>query len=140
MKMFLEINIPIEPKGKARVRFARRGKFVATYNTQKAVDYEGAIAMYGRAAMQGSLPIVGGVTMAVIASMPIPSSWSKKKRVAAMTGEMLHIKKPDADNIAKAIADGLNTIVFNDDCQIVTMIATKIYAANPGINVVIKEI
>ena len=36
-------------------------------------------------------------------------------------------KKPDCDNIAKSILDGLNKIAFHDDTQITTLIVTKYY-------------
>lgn len=36
----------------------------------------------------------------------------------APTGLMWHTKKPDADNLAKAVLDALNGIAWADDCQV----------------------
>lgn len=44
--------------------------------------------------------------------LPMPASWSKKKRLE-MDGQ-LHKQKPDLDNMLKALMDAL----FGDDCHI----------------------
>lgn len=48
------------------------------------------------------------------AYLPMPKSWSEKKR-EAMMGQ-LHRQKPDSDNISKALFDAL----FKSDCGIAT--------------------
>ncbi len=40
--------------------------------------------------------------------------------------------RPDLDNLAKAILDGCNRVVYADDRQIVELLARKWYAAGPG--------
>lgn len=60
------------------------------------------------------------------AYFPIPKSWSKKKRAEAENG-ILKPQKPDIDNIAKAILDGLNGIAYIDDKSVFSIKACKYY-------------
>lgn len=57
----------------------------------------------------------------VVFVMPMPSSWSSKKR-AAHDGQP-HRQKPDIDNLQKALLDAL----FDDDAQIWDIRASKIW-------------
>ena len=58
----------------------------------------------------------------VIFHMPMPKSWSKKKR-AEMLGQP-HRQKPDVDNLTKAILDA----VLKDDSGVWDMRTTKIWS------------
>lgn len=53
--------------------------------------------------------------------LPMPKSWSKKKR-ALMAGKP-HQQKPDVDNLTKALLDAL----FDDDAHIWDVRASKIW-------------
>ena len=73
----------------------------------------------------------------------LPKSWSskpKKWQAAALAGQERPTKKPDGDNVLKAIADALNEIVYIDDAQIVDATVRKFYAAVPRTIVQITEI
>lgn len=69
--------------------------------------------------------------------LPIPQSWPKRKQAAALAGTEYPTKKPDADNVIKAIFDALNGVVWHDDTRVVDMVVRKRYAAVPGVT---KEI
>ena len=71
--------------------------------------------------------------------LPIPRSHSKKRQEACLNGSERPIKKPDIDNLAKSVLDGLNGVVWHDDSQIVSLHLTKVYARNPGIDLLIRE-
>lgn len=60
--------------------------------------------------------------MSIIFWLPMPPSWSQKKR-DMMNGE-LHRQKPDIDNLFKALADAL----YGDDSHIAVMHACKRWA------------
>ena len=52
-------------------------------------------------------------------------------------------KRPDVDNLLKACLDGLRSIVFTDDAQIVSLRVAKHYAtesAPPGVYVRLEEL
>jgi Holliday junction resolvase RusA-like endonuclease len=48
-------------------------------------------------------------------------------------------KKPDADNICKAVCDAMNGIVYKDDAQVVSLHFTKRYNTIASIHVCVKE-
>jgi Holliday junction resolvase RusA-like endonuclease len=53
--------------------------------------------------------------------IPMPKSWSKKKK--GMMNRKPHQQKPDVDNLLKALLDA----IFKDDCKIWDIKATKIW-------------
>jgi Holliday junction resolvase RusA-like endonuclease len=59
--------------------------------------------------------------------MPMPQSWSKKKK-AEHLGKP-HTSRPDLDNLFKALADALHI----EDSHIHTIRASKVWAMNEGI-------
>lgn len=65
----------------------------------------------------------------VIFELPMPKSWSKKKR-NDMRGQV-HTQKPDIDNLIKALFDA----VFKDDSHIAAVFAVKRWAEEGSITV-----
>ena len=49
-------------------------------------------------------------------------------------------KKPDIDNVVKALADALNHVAYRDDTQIVDCQVRKFYADEPRVEVLIRQI
>ena len=49
-------------------------------------------------------------------------------------------KKPDIDNILKSVMDSLNGYAFADDSQVVRIMAEKVYAEEPFVEVTIDEL
>jgi Holliday junction resolvase RusA-like endonuclease len=62
----------------------------------------------------------------ILAQFEIPKSWSKKRRDAAIIGEVFP-GRPDIDNIVKAVLDACNGVTFEDDAQVFRIMATKRY-------------
>lgn len=127
------------PVAKGRPRFAKRGKFVQTYTPQKTKDYESLVMDAASEAMGSSEPLETPVAIYLYIHMPIPASYSKKRRQDCLSGIEKPIKKPDWDNIAKAVTDALNGIVYVDDCQIVTAHVKKAYSDTARVEVLIQE-
>jgi Holliday junction resolvase RusA-like endonuclease len=118
--MKIEFTVPGEPVGKGRPRFTKDGH---TYTPQKTRDYEDKIVQCWKC--QSGKGFAAGVPLAahITAYFPLPKSLSKK-RAAAMDGTP-HTKRPDADNVAKAILDALNTHAYNDDSAIASLTVWK---------------
>jgi len=128
------------PVAKGRPRFSRRGNNVVAYTPAKTKDYEVLVKEAAVHAMGSSEPIEGAVALSVRVFMPIPASWSKRLRASAIEGDLRPIKKPDADNYAKAVMDACNTILYLDDSQVVDLHASKEYSTFPRIEVTLVEV
>ena len=140
----IELFVPGTPVGKGRPRAARRGAGVAMFTPGKTADYEALVAATAAAALACDAlahQLLDGPLEAVLEMrFPAPASWSKAKRARALAGAEWHTSKPDADNVAKAILDACNGVVFRDDAQVVVLIATKAFSEEPGVRVVIREV
>ena len=75
----------------------------------------------------------------VMAFFEIPKSWSKKKRLQAISGELQHMSTPDCDNLFKIVADALNGIFYDDDKQIVAASVSKHYSETPRVEIVVDR-
>lgn len=140
----IEFFVPGAPVGKGRPRAARRGAGVVMFTPAKTADYESLVAATAAAALAGDVlahQLLDGPLEAVLdVRFPVPASWSKAKRARALAGAEWHTSKPDADNVAKAILDACNGVVFRDDAQVVVLIVTKAFSEEPGVRVVIREV
>lgn len=126
--------------GKGRPRFSRQGTFVKTYTDAKTLTYEKSIQTYAKQAMGSTSPLIGAVAAYLHIGIPIPPSYSKTRQKACIEGLERPTKKPDIDNIVKAVLDGMNGIVYLDDKQVVDLHLTKVYSSKEGIDIMVKEI
>ena len=127
------------PVPKGRPRFARRGKFVSTYSPKTTVDYETKVSDAAKQAMGSQKPLEGPVVACIYITLPIPASYSKKRTQACLSGEERPTKRSDIDNFCKAIFDGMNGIVFEDDSQVVSLHATKVYGTIGMVEIMVQE-
>ncbi|MNO01372.1 Endodeoxyribonuclease RusA [compost metagenome] len=65
----------------------------------------------------------------------VPKSMSKKRKAQALAGELKPMKKPDTDNVLKAICDACNGVVWRDDVQNTDGMYRRRYADVPGVKV-----
>ena len=80
-----------------------------------------------RSLLNGKIPFPHQIkSVSWIAYLPIPESWSKKKK-AEMAGT-IHQQKPDRDNIDKAILDSL----FGDDSHVAVGLIGKFWDDGKG--------
>lgn len=136
MSAKIMLRIPGDPVPKGRPRFTRQGM---AYTPAKTKTYEEEVAILGKSAMNGLEPLTTPIAVFVYATFPIPESYSKKRREACLNGSERHVKRPDLDNVVKAITDGLNGVVYHDDSQIVSLHATKVYGTDGMVEVMIQE-
>lgn len=148
---FVTIVLEGAPRGKGRPRTrvvqARGGPAFATIFTDKKTrDYENALKAAGVAAMAGRQHLDEPVSVMALAYMPVPESWSRKKRAEALAGDILPTSI-DMDNIFKMV-DGLNyhpprfkgdkekrPIIWRNDGQIVAIQARKMYSDRPRLEI-----
>ncbi len=135
-----KINFTVagEPKGKARPRFCHNGQ---VYTPKQTTTYEQQIIVgYYKQCGNVKFDENSQLELFVAAYFKIPKSASKKKRIAMLCEEIRPTKKPDGDNILKAVADALNGVCYKDDKNIVKMSIEKFYSDVPRIEVVVQEV
>jgi Holliday junction resolvase RusA-like endonuclease len=140
MSAALNFTVPGNPVGKGRPRVARRGWFARMYTPEKTASYESLVKMAGHQAMAGRDLFTEAVAVTLDVWVPIPASWSQRKQTQAIDGAIRPTTKPDLDNVAKAIFDGLNGIAWKDDVQVVRAVVTKRYSTTPRVDVSISHV
>lgn len=140
----IRIVIPGVPKALERARHRlvtprARKPFVATYTPAQTRSEQGAIKLFAQRAMEGRAPIEGPVDFRFTAFLPVPASWSQRKRAAALAGEILPVSRPDLDNYAK-MKDALKEIVWRDDSQVTDEHLWKRYSDQPRIVMEIRPL
>ena len=139
MTFMLHFEIEITPVAKGRPRYARRGNFVQTYTPTKTREYEDVIRENSKLAMGMSDPLETPLNVYLCFGMPIPSSTPKKALEGYLDGSVKHIKKPDLDNLTKAVLDAMNGVVYLDDNQICRLTIEKNYDTVPKISISVRE-
>lgn len=127
--------VPGEPQGKGRARIGKVGNFARMYTPAKTVAYEGLIALAAQDVMQGRELIDGPVLIELRIFHALPQSKSKKWKALALAGKEPCTKKPDADNVLKAVCDALNGVVFKDDVQVTDGMFRRRWSETPGVHV-----
>src|SRR5262245_21972481 len=107
---------------KGRPRMTRQGIAYTPAATRKYEAYSRLAAML---AMDGRSPISVPVMLTTVVELPIPISWSAKRRAAAITGDIRPAGRPDLDNFLKAALDAITGIVVADDSLVVELDALK---------------
>lgn len=136
----VSFEVPGEPQGKGRAKVVKIGGFTRMATPSRTVAYEGIIAHAAAQAMAHAPLLSGPCFVHVVALFTVPASWSMRKRQAALNGKVWPTKKPDSDNILKAVCDGINGVVWRDDVQAVVSTVEKGYGLTPGLRVVIETL
>ena len=133
--------VPGKPFGKQRPRVACRGKFSKAYTPKETIAYENLVKLFYAQESKGEMfPEDAELRVNIVAYYEIPKSASKVKREKMLTGRIRPTKRPDLDNVAKAIYDSLNKVAYHDDAAIVEAMISKFYSDSPRVEVTIKRI
>lgn len=116
----IEFIIRGDPVGKARHRKSKSGGY---YTPEKTASYERLVGQTAQAEMVGQAPALGPLLVEITAFFKLPKRTPKKRQFNGP-----HVKKPDIDNVVKAIFDGMQNIVMADDKQICSLSVAKIQA------------
>lgn len=134
-----------EPQGKGRPRFVTRynpetkKSFGKARTPEETIVYENLVKTeYNRQCEGFRFSDDAMLDMRIMAFYSIAQSKSKKMKEAMRNHEIRPIKKPDADNVIKVIADSLNQVAYRDDAQIVDTMFRKFFSDKPRIEVSIR--
>ncbi|MPW16932.1 RusA family crossover junction endodeoxyribonuclease [Paraburkholderia sp. CNPSo 3157] len=139
-KRTVAFTVEGEPVAKGRPRASRTDTGVRMRTPKKTKSYESKIRAAATAAMFGSIPFGRPVALTVSIYLPIPESWSKLRQTKAAQDLIRATNKPDTDNVVKAVKDAMNEIVYEDDSQVVDLVATKKYGREPRVEVEVMEL
>lgn len=138
--MKVKFTVLGEPTGKGRPRFRSAGNFVQTYTPDKTVSYENLIKMeYRRQCHDFKFENTDQLDVRITAYYGIPKSKPKKTQKLMEEHILRPLKKPDADNVIKAVLDSLNNIAYHDDTQVVDLQIRRFYSRDPRLVVTIQE-
>lgn len=129
-----EFTVHGKPRGKGRPRMTKRGHVYTPATTR---EYEELIQKFYNEAFPDAKPLTGALAMQLNIFDRLPKGTPKKVVASSYT------VKPDIDNVAKAVLDGLSGHVFMDDAQIVDLHVKKEprrHDTEPCIKVKIKEL
>jgi Holliday junction resolvase RusA-like endonuclease len=121
-------GVPIaQPRQRQRV-IEINGRAMAANYTPKAApinEFKAALRYAASQAHEGP-PLEGPLSVRVTFVFPRPKHlvWKSKPML-----RQPHAKKPDVDNLQKAVFDGLNNVVWRDDSQIYTVHCRKLLAS-----------
>lgn len=128
------ITIPGNPVAKSRPRFFRRGNFVSTYDDQASLMKK----------IKQDLIDLGEKFSQNHKSYHVLVKFYLKPHGKDINEKLWGFspctQKNDIDNICKTIFDCGNGILWEDDSQIVSLIATKEYSNNPRTEIEIMPI
>lgn len=135
--MRYEFEVIGDIKGKARPRMNTLTGIAYTPTNTK--DYENLIKQYFKIKYPRFNILQGRVYVDIKAYFKIPKNTSKKNTESMLNGEISPTKKPDIDNVTKAVLDALNKMAFNDDNQITKLNVEKFYAQEEKLVIGIEE-
>jgi Holliday junction resolvase RusA-like endonuclease len=129
--MSVSFFVPGDPVPQGRARSFKLGNGIGHYDDPKSKAWKKVVAQV--AGLQKNRWCGDGpLSVTILFYMPMAKS----------AKSIFHLKRPDIDNLSKAILDALNEICYKDDSQIVELTVKKTYAKglnNTGAQVVIME-
>ena len=133
----IEIVVLGTPVAKGRPRFAKETGHA--YTPEKTRNFEAALKYAAQEVMGPRAPLDGPLVLEMTVVKPIPKSWPKCRKKAALAGTERPTNKPDIDNYAKVV-DALNQVVWVDDGQVVDARVQKFYGEKPGTWITVKPL
>ena len=126
------------PKARPRT-FKTSGGISHTYTPKKTKDFEGFVRAWLQVKYKGQ-PIEGPINLEINFSLPIPKSYTKKKKAECLSGGSNHFIKPDLDNLEKSVMDAAEGVLYLNDSQICSKISSKKWSEKPLILLTIEPV
>lgn len=135
--MIYEFEVPGRVIGKGRPRLNSYTGIV--YTPTRTKDYESLVEQYFLLKYPRFKVLEGRIKVSIIAYFSIPKTTKKADINEMLENNISPTKKPDIDNIVKAILDSMNKFAFKDDNQITKLEVEKKYAIEDKVYVKIEK-
>lgn len=135
--MIYEFEVPGKVIGKGRPRLNSYTGVV--YTPTKTKNYESLVEQYFLLKYPRFKTLEGRIKVSIIAYFSIPKATKKSDINEMLENNISPTKKPDIDNIVKAVLDSMNKFAFKDDNQITKLEVEKKYALEDKIYIKIEE-
>lgn len=135
--MIYEFEVPGKVIGKGRPRLNSYTGVI--YTPTRTKDYESLVEQYFLLKYPRFKALEGRIKVSIIAYFSIPKTTKKTDINEMLENNISPTKKPDIDNIVKAILDSMNKFAFKDDNQITKLEVEKKYAIEDKVYVKIEE-
>ena len=122
------------PVAQGRPRaFKTPAGFVRVYDPETSRDWKRTVQSQVLSAWpRGTPPFDCAVTLDLVFHLPRPKSLPKRV--------VHHTKRPDLDNLAKAVKDAMRAIVYRDDSLVVELRVRKQFGDRPGVEIRIAAV
>ena len=132
----ISFTVPGVPVPQGRPRVTRTGH---AYYDEKTKAYREKVKQCAEMAMENEKPLEGALALFVDCEFPVPDSWPKYKKQAALNGQW-HTSHKDLDNVVKNALDAISGICFEDDKQVALLLAAKHYSNETKTKITIFEL
>lgn len=123
MTITFQVDGEPQPKGSTKAYYiAKLGRARVTEDNRKSRPWAALVRDAAAQVVGEALAFPRGVPVRLSIVFTMPRPVSLPKRVVAPT------KKPDLDKLARAVKDALTGVVWQDDSQVVELVARKRYA------------
>ncbi len=123
------------PKTRAFNVPGRAHPIVTVYKDKQTRNYLTSVAQSYWTKANDVPPTDGPVGVTIRAYFAMPKSYAKEMRLKVAEESVPQCVKPDSDNIAKSVCDGLKGVAWRDDSQVTTLIVVKRYSDHPRVEV-----
>ena len=132
--------IPQQVVPQLRPRAAHVAGHTMVYDVHKCKNFKALVAVIAQECWRQPIICSHPIHLEIEFYLSIPKSTSKKKMKLMLEDRLLPTKKPDLDNAAKGVIDGMTGIVWHDDSQIASLYVRKFYDTQPCTKVKVYRI
>lgn len=127
-----------EPKGQPRPRACIRGRRAGVYDPGTADEWKRQVKAAAKPYIDAQGKLSGPIRVRLTWFMPRPlAHWcirgGQRSNELSIKAPKFHDKKPDTDNLEKAVLDALTDAgLWDDDCQVFDVHKIKYYSNKRG--------
>lgn len=131
----LDFFVSVQPavKGNDRKPLMLGGKLTFQHGDKSRAAQRALVTLLFAHPARPREPRDGPLRLDVEIRLPVPASWTGKKRARALAGELRPDRRPDRGNFLKLAEDALERAGYLvDDARVVEGDVAKVYAEVPG--------